>query len=324
MESSSWDGRYAIVVAGDIAVYASGNARPTGGCGVVAMLIGPDAPLVFDAGLRGSHMENVYDFYKPELASEYPEVDGPLTIECYFRALDKCYARYSEKMAKKLGVENPSLENFDYLCFHSPYTKLVQKSFGRLAFNDFLRNPKDPKFSEELQQFKDLKLEETYFNREIEKAFIQQVKPEFSSKVEPSLLMAKNVGNMYCGSLYSCLVSLISQVPSSNLVGKRIALFSYGSGLASTLFSLKVVAPVDQIVKKVNLIERLNARTSVDPAAFEKCMALREETHNLKDYKPVGKVEKLLPGTYYLANVDSKFRREYGFKSTTEMRAAAV
>ena len=31
MSSPSWDGRYAIVVCGDIAVYESGPARPTGG-----------------------------------------------------------------------------------------------------------------------------------------------------------------------------------------------------------------------------------------------------------------------------------------------------
>ena len=51
VESSAWDGRYALVVAADIAVYASGNARPTGGAGAVAMLIGPDAVLVLDRGL---------------------------------------------------------------------------------------------------------------------------------------------------------------------------------------------------------------------------------------------------------------------------------
>ncbi len=34
-DSSSWDGRYAIVVAADIAVYADGPARPSGGCGAV-------------------------------------------------------------------------------------------------------------------------------------------------------------------------------------------------------------------------------------------------------------------------------------------------
>lgn len=39
-----------MVVAGDIAVYATGNARPTGGVGAVAMLIGPNAPLIFERG----------------------------------------------------------------------------------------------------------------------------------------------------------------------------------------------------------------------------------------------------------------------------------
>lgn len=48
IESSSWDGRNAILFAGDIAVYAEGGARPAGGAGACAMLIGPDAPLVFE------------------------------------------------------------------------------------------------------------------------------------------------------------------------------------------------------------------------------------------------------------------------------------
>lgn len=48
IESSSWDGRYALVVAGDIAIYAEGGARPVGGAGAVAMLIGPNAPIVLE------------------------------------------------------------------------------------------------------------------------------------------------------------------------------------------------------------------------------------------------------------------------------------
>ena len=40
IESAAWDGRLAIVVAADIATYAPGPARPTGGCGAVALLIG--------------------------------------------------------------------------------------------------------------------------------------------------------------------------------------------------------------------------------------------------------------------------------------------
>lgn len=52
IESSSWDGRYALVVAGDIAIYAEGGARPVGGAGAVAMLIGPNAPLVLERQSR--------------------------------------------------------------------------------------------------------------------------------------------------------------------------------------------------------------------------------------------------------------------------------
>ena len=44
-------GRYAVAVAADIAVYATGNARPTGGAGAVAMLIGPNAPLCLERGM---------------------------------------------------------------------------------------------------------------------------------------------------------------------------------------------------------------------------------------------------------------------------------
>lgn len=40
VESSGWDGRHAVVVASDVAVYKAGPARPTGGAAAVAMLVG--------------------------------------------------------------------------------------------------------------------------------------------------------------------------------------------------------------------------------------------------------------------------------------------
>jgi hydroxymethylglutaryl-CoA synthase len=48
MQSESWDGRNAIVMCGDIAIYKEGSARPVGGMGACAMLIGPDAPIVVE------------------------------------------------------------------------------------------------------------------------------------------------------------------------------------------------------------------------------------------------------------------------------------
>lgn len=64
VESASWDGRYGIVLSSDIAVYPKGNARPTGGAGVIAFLIGPNAPIAFDS-VRSTFIDNEFDFYKP-------------------------------------------------------------------------------------------------------------------------------------------------------------------------------------------------------------------------------------------------------------------
>jgi hydroxymethylglutaryl-CoA synthase len=53
VQSESWDGRNAIVFAGDIAIYAEGSARPVGGAGAFACLVGPDAPLVLEREWSG-------------------------------------------------------------------------------------------------------------------------------------------------------------------------------------------------------------------------------------------------------------------------------
>lgn len=83
-------------------------------------------------------MSNTWDFYKPALASEYPTVDGPLTVKCYNGTIDKVYATYKAKLAKQKSKEGkPSekttLSSFDYVTFHGPYGKQVQKGLARLV-----------------------------------------------------------------------------------------------------------------------------------------------------------------------------------------------
>lgn len=137
-ESRGWDGRYAIVVAADIAAYARGPARPTCGCGAVAVLVGRDAPLRFDPRHRATHGCNAWDFFKPDHTVEYPAVDGALSQLCYYRALEDCYERFARKMEQHqhqpFDCETP-----DYFVFHAPYNKLVQKSYARLFLCDARR-----------------------------------------------------------------------------------------------------------------------------------------------------------------------------------------
>lgn len=54
--------------------------------------------ICFKTGLRGTHMQHAYDFYKPDMVSEYPVVDGKLSIQCYLSALDRCYSVYRNKI----------------------------------------------------------------------------------------------------------------------------------------------------------------------------------------------------------------------------------
>uniref|UniRef100_A0A0B7AGV3 Hydroxymethylglutaryl-CoA synthase n=1 Tax=Arion vulgaris TaxID=1028688 RepID=A0A0B7AGV3_9EUPU len=320
VESSSWDGRYALVVAGDIAVYATGNARCTGGAGAVAMLIGPEAPLIFDRGVRSSHMQHVYDFYKPDMASEYPVVDGKLSIQCYLHSLDVCYERYTTKSIAAGLRGDSTLDVGDAFIFHSPYCKLVQKSFARLLLNDFLRN-KNPDLAGRyagLETFRDVKLEETYFDRSVEVAALSTSQALFDAKTKPTLLVANQVGNMYTPSLYGGLCSYICGLTTASIAGKRVVFFSYGSGLASSMFSMKFTdsnAPGSQLDRLVNslsdLKHRLESRQCVPPEEFDKIMKLREQTHHLAPYKPVGSVSALFPDTWHLTEVDSMHRRKY-------------
>jgi hypothetical protein len=60
-------------------------------------------------GLRGTFMDHVYDFYKPDLSSEYPEVDGKLTVQSYLRSLDKSYQYYLSKFEARVKLPLPAL-----------------------------------------------------------------------------------------------------------------------------------------------------------------------------------------------------------------------
>ncbi|XP_054270521.1 hydroxymethylglutaryl-CoA synthase 1 isoform X2 [Macrosteles quadrilineatus] len=319
VESRSWDGRLAVVVAADIAVYAAGNARPTGGAGAVAMLVGPNASLAFEPGLRATFMDHVYDFFKPDLASEYPTVDGKLSIQCYLTALDHCYQLYCRKAKKLAGIESESNDSvgvkaLDAMLFHTPYCKLVQKSLARLVLNDFVNTPKEniPDLYPGLEKYTGVQLEDTYFDREVEKGFMEFSKQMFAEKTKPSLYVASQVGNMYTPSVYGGLVSYLINKPPAELVGKRIGLFSYGSGLASSMYSLKIRSEgLKNVLDNLSHIKTmLDNRRVMSPKDFSDTLALREQNAHKSTMTPTGSVDALFPGTFYLKAV-TDYRRSY-------------
>jgi hydroxymethylglutaryl-CoA synthase len=317
VESSAWDGRYALCVAGDIAVYGEGNARPTGGCGAVAMLIGPNAPLAMESRLRCSHMEPAYDFYKPNLASEYPVVDGKMSISCYLRAVDHCYRAFRVKAENSGDMTGTSLDSIKFACFHSPFNKLVQKSVGRILYNDFLAHKDAPEWDDVPESLRNIPDEESYTHRELELFFAKRAQEAYASKVVPSVLLSQQLGNSYTASLYSGLVSLLSNVDGELLRGQRVMMFSYGSGLCSSMFSFKVgrsdeaVAQLREMSKKLDVHGRLARRVKVSPEDFSGVLKKKESMYGAKNVEPSSSIEGLFPGTYYLTSIDDMWRRHY-------------
>ena len=287
-------------------------------------------------------MANTYDFYKPKLSSEYPEVDGPVSVVTYIAALDQAYSRFREKFAKHAKKANShvngssekssfSIQDIDYAIFHSPYGKQAVKGFGRLFFNDFLAAPTSPPFANvpNPESFLGLSNAQSLTDKGVEKTFISASKGLFDKKVSPAMACSRRLGNTYTASLYGCLASLLSTVEPQDLLGKRVSLFAFGSGCAASFFTLRVKGDTTEIREKMNLINRLAQMKVVHPQEFVDALVvrflpremlpqktdgffqLREKNHNASDFTPEGLVENIWPGAYYLASIDAKYRRKY-------------
>ncbi|KAM4067573.1 hydroxymethylglutaryl-CoA synthase [Hirsutella rhossiliensis] len=324
VESRSWDGRDAIVVASDIAIYNQPSSRPTGGAGCVALLVGPDAPLAVDVSLRGTFMTHAFDFYKPDLKAEYPLVNGQESIRCYLSAIDACYNALKQRREKQKSLANGHgpkddtkkgiLDLFDYMAFHTPNCKLVSKSYGRLLYNDALQSQDDVIWSTVPAKLRDLSYDESLRCKDLEKAFVALSKERYVSRVKPCIAAPSLCGNMYTASLYCSLISLISNIDVEAARGKTIGLFSYGSGIASTLFAVKVTGDLKDMVDNIDLMGRLDRRHIATPEEYEAACALREKAYGAKDYTPTGSLSTMTAGTYYLESIDKSFRRTYAIK----------
>ncbi|KAH9589991.1 Hydroxymethylglutaryl-CoA synthase, mitochondrial [Schistosoma haematobium] len=341
LESSYCNGRMALVVAADIAVYGDKSARPTGGAGAVAILLGPNAPLVIDFGLRAVYMKHCYDFYKPNLSSEYPIVDGHFSMQCYREALEMCYKLYRHKSASK-GLNSiittpwrdtlPKVNNaIDYMCLHAPFTRLVQKAIGWLAMIDmrtegiiadtlndsdvFLSSSKagqlchnnhqmtskseyfdqiDPSIFNALKDYR--LLDDKHIpDHQLDTICLKATESLYRRKVDPGLMFVKNIGNMYTASLYACLVSLLLNTSKAELLGRRILMYSYGSGMASAMYSI-LIHPDRDLSTILNCsLESSNGlshihkrlfdeRTQVTVSQFELMLKERELSHNSGKY----------------------------------------
>jgi len=239
VRAGSAKGKRALVICSDIARYGLNTpGEPTQGAGAVALLVSDQPKLLALDADTGVYAKDVMDFWRP-LYSKDAVVDGHYSVTCYLDALEGAYRAYQESAGDADG--KPYSDRFAALVYHVPYGKMSRKAHRHLRTLDGDAEPDE----------------------------------SFDRLVGASLTLPRQVGNLYTGSMYLALASLLT-TSTEPLANRRIGLFSYGSGSCAELYS-GVVAPEAQArVKALNLEALLERRRALTVAEYEETMRARE------------------------------------------------
>ena len=132
---------------------------------------------------------------------------------------------------KRTGL---AFTDFAAVCFHLPYPKLALKGLKKILY----------------------------------KSVSEEKKDQLQYNFDQSILYSQRVGNIYTGSLFLGLLSLLENDPQLK-AGDRIALFSYGSGAVSEIFSANLVPGFEQLLDHKRM-EKLDQRTVLSVADYER------------------------------------------------------
>lgn len=132
---------------------------------------------------------------------------------------------------KRTGL---TLTDFASVCFHLPYPKLALKGLKKI----------------------------------LDKSVSEEKKDQLQYNFDQSILYSQRVGNIYTGSLFLGLLSLLENDPQLK-AGDRIALFSYGSGAVSEIFSANLVPGFEQLLDHKRM-DKLDQRTVLSVADYER------------------------------------------------------
>ena len=102
----------------------------------------------------------------------------------------------------------------------------------------------------------------------MDKSLPQEKKDLLQKHFDQSILYSQKVGNIYTGSLFLGLLSLLENTDSLK-AGDKIALYSYGSGAVAEFFSGELVEGYEAYLDKDRL-NKLNQRTALSVAEYEK------------------------------------------------------
>jgi len=134
--------------------------------------------------------------------------------------------------------------------------------------------------------------------------------------------MLKSFKELFMFNQSSCLFCCFFCSNSKSvqeLNNSRLCLFSYGSGLAASMFSVIVsenarnrfsLEKIHQNLgkQKLQLVEN---RVEIEPQLYDKYLYQRETWHKKAPRSTNLLPDSLFPGTWYFKSIDEKYRRSY-------------
>ena len=127
----------------------------------------------------------------------------------------------------------------------------------------------------------------------MDKSLPQEKKDLLQKNFDQSILYSQKVGNIYTGSLFLGLLSLLENTDSLK-AGDKIALYSYGSGAVAEFFSGELVEGYEAYLDKDRL-NKLNQRTALSVADYEKVFFEEVDLDETNSAQFAGYEIKILP-----------------------------
>jgi hydroxymethylglutaryl-CoA synthase len=304
--------RVGIVVATDIARYELNSpGEYTQGAGSIALLVKREPRLLALDPVVGVFTRDENDFFRP-IGTRCAVVNGKYSNLCYLAAMDGAFDTYKKRalgcgMIRLDGGECIT-DHLDHIIFHIPYPRMAEYAAASILRREWRDLPRwreieeeigpEPRAEEHEGQKERPSVEGDYKRRFSKSAKFLEA---YEKKVKPSTLISSAVGNIYTGSIYLGLASLLEK----NLLtpGMRIGLGSYGSGCSAAFFSGTIQLGVESMAKG-GIIKKLGERTEI----------------GLEDYQHLHegeKTESMIPpsGEFALIEIDGDGYRHYDFLS---------
>ena len=302
--------RVGVVIASDVAKYPLASpGEYTQGAGSVSLLLKKNPRLVSLEQVYGHVTRDENDFFRP-MGCTTAVVNGKHSNQCYLDAVTGAFDSFAARAARK-GIIVPAAEQcvtdfLDHILFHIPYPRMVEYASAAVFRHDWKSCQRSRKVEEEIgpepgegggKDAAALPAAEAYYARRFARS--PQFLEAFSAKVKDTATLSRQIGNIYTGSIYLGLASLLELDRLQG--GQRLGFGAYGSGCSALFFSGRV-EPQAEDLPGLGLMERLVERRAITLAEYEMLHEGRKEKSVLEPRRE-----------FVLAGIDSQGYRHYEF-----------